>query len=267
MKKYFVSSDIHSFFTEWRNSLHRKGFDINNREHIIIVCGDLFDRGFESDTCFSFVEQLAAQNRFIYIKGNHEDLLYDCVKEISRRREPGSHHFSNGTIRTIASFLGVSEYDILSFCFDWDKFDNETSRVLEFIETNSKDYYELGDYIFVHGWIPTAPDSEGYECIYDNWREGNWREARWQNGMECHLADLILDNKTIVCGHWHTSYGWHLSDNSIPEWGPGAKFDPFIMTGIIAIDTCTAYTKQVNVIVFNETENGNIELEDLSNGR
>ena len=46
--KYFVSSDIHGFFDEWQNALTDKGFDLNNPEHKIILCGDLFDRGSQS---------------------------------------------------------------------------------------------------------------------------------------------------------------------------------------------------------------------------
>lgn len=38
MKKYFVSSDIHSFFPQWIKALESHGFDRNNDEHIIIVC-------------------------------------------------------------------------------------------------------------------------------------------------------------------------------------------------------------------------------------
>ena len=48
MKKYFVCSDIHGFYKEWMSSLDEVGFDINNNEHILIVLGDIFDRGRES---------------------------------------------------------------------------------------------------------------------------------------------------------------------------------------------------------------------------
>ena len=48
MKKYFIFSDTHSFFTILKKELDRKGFDVNNKNHILILCGDLFDRGNES---------------------------------------------------------------------------------------------------------------------------------------------------------------------------------------------------------------------------
>lgn len=50
MRKYFISSDIHSFYDEWINSLNDSGFDINNPSHIVIIVGDLFDRGQQAIT-------------------------------------------------------------------------------------------------------------------------------------------------------------------------------------------------------------------------
>lgn len=45
MKTYFVCSDIHGYFNEWMSSLKDAGFDISNNDHILIVLGDIFDRG------------------------------------------------------------------------------------------------------------------------------------------------------------------------------------------------------------------------------
>ena len=45
MKTYFVCSDIHGFYKEWVKSLKEAGFNKNNPEHILIVLGDIFDRG------------------------------------------------------------------------------------------------------------------------------------------------------------------------------------------------------------------------------
>ena len=43
--KYFVSADVHGFFDEWIYALEEKRFNMDNPEHMLIVCGDLFDRG------------------------------------------------------------------------------------------------------------------------------------------------------------------------------------------------------------------------------
>lgn len=64
-----------------------------------------------------------------------------------------------------------------------------------------------------------------------------------------------VDGKTIVCGHWHCSWGWsHIKQDrkEFPQknqvdWKK--SFEPFIDDGIIAIDACTAYSGLCNVIV------------------
>lgn len=257
-KQFFCSSDIHSFYTEWMLSLKSSGFDINNPEHIILICGDLFDRGNESQKCFNFVKTLANQNRLVYIRGNHEDLLHHCVRDLTRARSLSHHHITNGTIRTISNLLGCSEYDVLCCCYDTKLFEEITSDVLSFIDTHSKDYFELGDKVFVHGWIPTTVVSENDHttCVSEEWRDGDWNSARWENGIEMAHFGLIIPEKTVVCGHWHTSWGHSRYHNDGDEWdGATANFNPYYDQGIIALDACTAYTHMINVVVFDEEGN------------
>ena len=95
-KKYFCASDVHSFYTEWELALSAAGFDKTNPDHIIIVCGDLFDRGPESRSCYEFMTTMLDQNRAIYVRGNHEDLILDALYEVARHKHIGRHHISNG---------------------------------------------------------------------------------------------------------------------------------------------------------------------------
>ena len=48
MKKLFVVSDIHGHYTELKAALDRAGFDRNDPAHLLICCGDYFDRGSEN---------------------------------------------------------------------------------------------------------------------------------------------------------------------------------------------------------------------------
>ena len=57
------------------------------------------------------------------------------------------------------------------------------------------------------------------------------------------------DDKTIICGHWHTSFGHSTIDHAGSQFGPDANFRPFYGTGIIALDACTAVSGFVNCIV------------------
>lgn len=254
MKKYFCSGDIHSFFDEWQMSLQNKGFDKNDPEHTVIICGDLFDRGPQTIECFEFVKKLAKENRLIYVRGNHEELLEMCIHSIKRRSKLGSHHKSNGTIKTLSHFMNCNEYDILCNIFNFKQFDEVTNELFDFFDTHLVNYFELGDKVFVHGWVPTTSDEEGHTIVHDNWRDGGWSDARWECGFDNWRCNLIPEGKTVVCGHWHTSYGWS-KFRGRSEWGSDAEFTPFIDDGIIAVDGCTAYTHMVNVVVFDEGGN------------
>ena len=48
--------------------MNKTGFDLNNEEHILIICGDLFDRGSESSKLYEFIKSLQKERR-ILIRG------------------------------------------------------------------------------------------------------------------------------------------------------------------------------------------------------
>ena len=121
-----------------------------------------------------------------------------------------------------------------------------------------KDYFETEHYIFVHGWIPSICVSsyweDGYRP-YKDWRNADkkmWEQSRWINGMYAHYLGVIEEGKTIVCGHYHCSWGHYYLGNAEKEFGEGSKIIPYRRKGIIAIDACTAYTHKVNCIVLED---------------
>lgn len=282
MKKYFTISDIHSYYKEAMKALIGKGFDINNKEHIVIVCGDAFDRGDETLKVFDFLKDMKSQDRLIYITGNHEDLLFDCMSEISLGKTPGSHHFSNGTVKTICQFTGENEWivyrptnDLIQRMFD------ATQEVRDFIRENTVDYYELGNNIFVHSWIPCIADDNNiyhsrkrYNSIDPIWNVKEldntnlvryceaWRGARWGNPFTQWKQGLYPEGKRIVFGHWHCSWGHSHIDMKTPEYPQKnqplkweAAWKPWIKENAVGIDACCAYSGKINCVVFDEEGN------------
>lgn len=246
MKRYFICADIHGFYDELISALDGVGFHLFNPEDILVVCGDAFDRGNQALEVYTLLKDLQSYDRLIYIRGNHEDLLFDCVEEMLHYDKPNFHHYSNGTVATITQL----------------ERDNKVKEVLSFIEKYSRDYYELGDYIFVHGWIPYTikhkaiglPFEMGLEYVPElDATPEEWKRARWHNGMESWINGIKIPNKTIVCGHWHCSWGnYFIHKKGSGEFNPDSDFKPFIDDGIIALDTCTAYTHKINIIVIDE---------------
>ena len=261
MNKYFIVSDVHSFFDELMVALSKKGFERDNPKHKIIVCGDLLDRGNGTVKVFEFAKEMAEQDRLIYIKGNHEQLLKDCVKEISMGRIPDMHHFSNGTVKTICQFCGQNE--LIIYDPSWRNKILETMQpILDFIDEKCVNYVEFKNMILVHSWVPLikkdnlpAYYTRGRKFEFNpDWRNAkqeDWDEATWGNPFDMAERGLNQTKKTIVFGHWHASTGWAKAKGH-SEFGNDAKFDPYYGDGIIAIDACTAYTGKVNCIVIEE---------------
>lgn len=258
MKKYFVTSDVHSAYSELMEALRKKGFDIDNENHILIICGDLFDRMNETVQCYEFAQKMAELNRLIYVRGNHENLLFECVDEIRKGYSLGYHHYSNGTIKSMAQLCGeVSEW----IFYDPDKRATiypKIKPVLDFITNNTVNYFELGDYIFVHSWVPVFNH-------LSNFRDADqidWNAAMWGNPYEmAELTHTKLEGKTVVFGHFHTSWPREHFHGE-PEWGDGANFDVYYGNGYIALDACVAYSGYLNCIVFEEDDNGVVKLLD-----
>lgn len=97
MTRYFITSDLHGFYDEFMEALGRAGFDANDSEHILIVCGDIFDRGEKPLEIYDFLRSLPKERR-ILIRGNHEALL----RNLAARGYPESYDIHNKTYDTLA---------------------------------------------------------------------------------------------------------------------------------------------------------------------
>lgn len=256
MRKFFVVSDVHSFYTPMKTALDKAGFEADNPDHFFISCGDLFDRGKESAKALDFVNSLPA-DRKILIRGNHEDLITACIS----RQEFLAHDIHNGT--------DLTAYDL------YDKKEDDTpindTLVLKALKTNEKFnqymqnlqwYYETPNFIFVHSWIPTLVDTDYSQWLtpdprYEwnpNWREATeeeWKRAIWCNPFNMASLGFNKTGKTIVFGHWNASYG-HSISSVLPMYGDGAVHTPFYGENYIAIDACTVVSGFCNCLVLED---------------
>lgn len=250
--KYFISSDIHSFYTPYIEALNKAGFDINNPNHVLVICGDLFDRGTETIKLYNFIRDLPKDRR-VLIRGNHEYLL----SNVYDRKYLKEYDWNNGTGRTVCDFYKASvEKDkgtfdltrmsdgifntILKECVNWIRYSNEWVN-----------YFEVGKYVCVHSFIPTI-NSQYISQWRDITTEYMWECATWVNPGEEYKKGLfdneVKNGKVLVCGHFHASIVAtqvtkrnHTSNKAFTD-----------NRGIIALDTCTARTKKVNVMVYDD---------------
>ena len=50
------------------------------------------------------------------------------------------------------------------------------------------------------------------------------------------------EEKTILCGHWHCSYGHATYEHKGSKFVLDADFSPYYGPGVIALDACTAFS-------------------------
>lgn len=328
--KYFITSDIHSFYTPLMDSLKSSGFDINNPEHILVVNGDLFDRGGETVQLLEFIKSLPKERR-ILIRGNHEYLLKELIET---KWLPESYDYSNGTVRTCydlytnkykkSSFIKIfnkmydkmnediiyKKYslhlpgynfnetaiaqartfnyiavDIFNDIDKWAKVANyiKKSGLIDWIFNSGEwvDYFELGNYIITHSFIPieipmTFKWGEyfpvGEPKYMPNWRECKdsniWNKATWgcpyRDFDEGYFNEEIKNNKILVCGHWHCAdFHIHYEQEILNEYSIKAERNEYkeneinqIYYGdnLIAIDGCTIVSDIVNVLVIDDKD-------------
>ena len=249
MSKFFVCSDIHSAYTQWMDALAKAGFDENNDEHKIVLCGDLFDRMDESRQVYKFAKDMLDKDKLIYIKGNHEQLLVDCCE----RGYYMQHDISNGTAKTIFH---------LGYGLEFDEMCEYTLAKVRPLINKAVNYFETKNYIFVHSWIPVI-NKDGMPAHYTygrsfefnpDWRNASqeeWDDAMWGNPFAMAERGLNQTGKVICFGHWHCSTGWANAEGR-SEFGSDAKFEPYYGDGFIAIDACTAYSGKCNVVVIED---------------
>ena len=249
MKKLFVFADVHSFYDELMTALNKAGFDYDNPDHIAVSLGDLFDRGTQAREVLKFINSLP-EERKICIVGNHELLMEDLI----RRGISYGADIHNGTMGTVEQLTNIygEEFSALAEM-------KENEGWLKY-KRSWRYYYEIKDYIFVHGWIPFVHHNDRFFTEYykpiEDWRNASkkqFEDAAWENGMNAWAHGVREEGKTIFCGHWHTSWGHcHLHNDGVefPEDNHPeqyAIFGPFIDEGIVALDACTVYSHKVNV--------------------
>lgn len=241
MKRLFVVSDIHGHYTQLKQALDAAGFDADDPQHLFVCCGDLFDRGSENRKVYDYICGL---DRKVLIRGNHDERLAKLLME----QRLDSYDYRNGGYYTLQEFFGPGAVDAAgNLCLlGRQGLANHLLRMLD----SMCDYFETEHYVFTHGWLPLLPDS--YESrIRPDWRDADqaaWHSARYLEWQMLYNMPSRLPDKTIVCGHRHTTFAHFFDPKRAPR-----DAGIFYGRGMIAIDAGTVLSGQVNVLVLDES--------------
>ena len=241
-KKLFVTTDIHGHASKLKEALKEAGFDRNNDDHVLVVCGDFFDRGKENRSVYTYIDGL--KNK-ILINGNHEHNLETVL--LNGKLTLSDH--MNGMERTIQEFFRGDYIPEYNFIYTDDTADGY--KDLYGFLGDMRDFFETENYAFTHGWLPSDNNLEtGKAAIRPNWRyetpEG-WKKACWLGWYKVYPYRPMLEGKTIVVGHRGANYGSKFD----PARDPG-DYKPFYGEGMIALDATTVTSGIINVIVIED---------------
>lgn len=231
-KRIFAVSDIHGHYTLLKEALDRAGFDDTNEEHLLVGCGDYFDRGPENLQVLRYLERIRHK---VLIRGNHEDLLLKLLQ--TGKLQP--HHYINGSLQTIEQFFGKYCVDPAGDTLDFSGQTRRVDRLCDFIG-ETVNYFETKNYVFVHGWNVAEGDTAEARFTAE---DAMWEGARWERWTQHYHGEAPIPGLCLVCGHVPTFY----APDGIMETA-----DIYYGTGLIVLDAGTFDSKQVNVLVIED---------------
>ena len=231
--KIFAVSDIHGHKTKLSDALDSAGFVKNSDEHLLVVLGDLFDRGGENRATLDYLNQI--RNK-ILIRGNHEDILFETLTlgTVDRLQQ------INGTVATLLDFF--PSYSGGKYCSARNSKERETVDALKKLINSMCVYFESDSYVFTHGWLPVYSWK-----IKSDWRYSGsekWHAARWERWNRYYGMTEIPFEKSLVIGHTSASYG-----SDFDKTRENECYDIFYGDKMIAIDGLTVVSGVVNCLV------------------
>ena len=251
--KTFVVSDIHDHYDLLMEALERNGFDINNEDHRLIVCGDAFYSGPQPSELFVFLRGLSEKGRLIFIYGNHDIELLDNLRAKSFTR-PANRRCAELIAQYMTQKTELTDDELVSEC--------ERLGFIRFLSEIPVWYYENENYVFTHGFIPT--EKKAYRHDWRNATEREWRTAAARgDAMALSMRYGISEpKKKIVCGHYSAARCYLMKNATPSDWDskiykdvsgvPLDGFKPFFGDTFIAIDQSVKKTGFMNCLVLEE---------------
>ena len=230
-RKIFAVSDIHGCAGALIDSLSDAGFDPKNGDHLLVVLGDLFDRGDENRRV---LEYLSGVKNKILIRGNHEDILMQSLTTSRVERL----QVINGTLSTLTEFF--TYYHGESILNTIESSQGRVADMLIDLIESMYDYFETDRHIFVHGWVTEDANENDFRYA----TAAKWHHARWARWHSYYPNFDTPDGKTLVVGHTPCYYG-SMFDKTRSDYDCSI----FYGNGLVAIDGAAVSQGRVNVYV------------------
>ena len=167
-------SDVHGENDKFLALLKETEYD--PASDLLIVCGDLIDRGTQNLETIQTCQKLQQQGA-ILLKGNHEQFAEECIQDMILERPSEALQLwvcHNGGSNTYDELINLSK--------------SELKDLLSFIRRLPL-YFAVGDYIFVHAGVDSKKPIEQNKENDLVWCEDSFYSCQAYKG------------KTVVFGH------------------------------------------------------------------
>jgi serine/threonine protein phosphatase 1 len=235
--KYFLFSDVHGEYDALITSLEAAGFDLSNKEHMLIGLGDYFDRGSQNEYVLVFLMAMQEQGRIKLIRGNHDEMLLGFL---TMNVVDAFHNLRyNGLDKTIddLSREKVKFADLPTYVAAKNRVLKNYPNLIEFLK-NMEEVINIDNYVLSHGGFFARDDGT---LIVDNWNNTAI--------MVKYRAEFFDKSKTYIFGHWHAE-----KLNKLMNISTGNP-NKFIYKNFIGIDATTNITKKVTIHVIETDTN------------
>lgn len=233
MKKYFIFSDVHAQYDILLLGLYKADFNLSNPEHIMIIGGDLLDRGKQGHELIRFLEPLIEDGRVLGVLGNHDLFLKEILEDDHKIDHIAFNIQHNGFKETLLLAYPGAPKDFrlnkpnLSLIKEnfW-----ATYPIFSKWLVALPLYLEFGHHVIVHGFL---------DFSLQDWRKTKTAYAVWERGYDHKVPGGFT--KRLIIGHTPNQY----INGEADIITDGQK---------IMIDGGAAYGYQVNMLVLTEEE-------------
>ena len=197
MKEYFILSDIHSQYDLLMNALKKAEFDMENDNHILIIAGDVLDRGYQGDEVIRFIETLVIKKRVLGVLGNHDVFLLDLVDNTFEMKKIIWNCDKNGFKETLLLGWNPSkefQMEIKTIEKIGRNLNGKYSVFLEWLRELPL-FLEFKNHVIVHGFL---------DFSLDDWHYTSKQFATWERGFNNLVPDEF--QKYLIFGHTPNSY-------------------------------------------------------------
>lgn len=260
-RNIYATSDIHGHYKALMEAVSNSSFDSNN--DLLVVCGDMFDRGEQSLAVYEYLKGLYDNKRAVIIKGNHEQMFIDYLE--GNVISP-FNYIRNGLDKTFAEFLHCTKpfetwcilEDIKNPTYgdfaEWvaharEEINEEYPELLPWLKSLPY-YFETEDYIFTHGAIDTEVDDWRHPHC-NKYEKTDWEALMWDDGS-FFGKEINNTDKKVVIGHFGTNHlrkMYNIVDNSL-----GDNYNILCRSDekVIALDSTVVVSGRLNCGYFGE---------------